>query len=469
MKNKIKIIGIAAATLLTVAPVVTSTSSVLAAETAKVTTTTNNSVAYFTYNGQKLENNAVVPLKEGLPIKEGETLLDIYDAAKDTVKFVSPDSNSDITLDINSIATQLCNQNVSFVGGNRNAAKIVAPITGFNLTLTGSYSRRDASGKWINEKVNVIIPFGTGEIKNAPQFKMEYTQDGKTNTINPNSMTLQVAKDSKFNPTDFVGSNGTRYKISASQSDKDSKSTEIKVLKNDVDTSKAGSFSTVQLEAKNAEGKTSTITYTVLVTPEGKQRLNLMPSNWVRGLEDQQVFYQGDEYYVSNETKIEDGISYTKIYRDANKKSGTWIQTMYFANPYSAPTIVEKTVMHKSLVYSYGGGSKYRHYAAFRKIYVDSKPVEFKGQKYYQVYEKDGKYTSDYLKASNIDGTKRTLKHNAYIYATSTRRADRKVLKKGTKVITYGGSYKFKNGKRYYRIEGATKTNKRYVKVANFE
>ncbi|GAA0194208.1 hypothetical protein GCM10008918_15330 [Lactobacillus kefiranofaciens subsp. kefiranofaciens] len=43
------------------------------------------------------------------------------------------------------------------------------------------------------------------------------------------------------------------------------------------------------------------------------------------------------------------------------------------------------------------------------------------------------------------------------------------MLRKGDTITTYGGSYKFKNGKRYYRIEGATSTNKRYVKVVNFE
>ncbi|AZA20735.1 SLAP domain-containing protein [Lactobacillus helveticus] len=78
-------------------------------------------------------------------------------------------------------------------------------------------------------------------------------------------------------------------------------------------------------------------------------------------------------------------------------------------------------------------------------------------------------YDEAYIKASNIDGIKRTLKHNAYVYATSKRRADYTVLKKGQTITTYGGSYKFKNGKRYYRVAGATVTNKRYVKVVNFK
>ena len=44
----------------------------------------------------------------------------------------------------------------------------------------------------------------------------------------------------------------------------------------------------------------------------------------------------------------------------------------------------------------------------------------------------------------------------------------RRVLKKGTKVTTYGGSYNFKNDKRYFRIEGATASKKMYVRISNF-
>ncbi|AZR14603.1 hypothetical protein CEE77_00530 [Lactobacillus crispatus] len=36
---------------------------------------------------------------------------------------------------------------------------------------------------------------------------------------------------------------------------------------------------------------------------------------------------------------------------------------------------------------------------------------------------------------------------------------------KGSTVTTYGGSYKFKNGKRYYRIGGPAK---QYVRTSNF-
>lgn len=90
---------------------------------------------------------------------------------------------------------------------------------------------------------------------------------------------------------------------------------------------------------------------------------------------------------------------------------------------------------------------------------MDPEIIKINGSQYYKLTGKN-----QYVKVSNIDGVKRKVKHNAYVYATSTRRANHKVIKKGSTIVTYGGSYKFKNDKRYYRVGGPTK---QYVKVAN--
>ncbi|MBP2058938.1 hypothetical protein J2Z60_002129 [Lactobacillus colini] len=121
---------------------------------------------------------------------------------------------------------------------------------------------------------------------------------------------------------------------------------------------------------------------------------------------------------------------------------------------------VQKTVMHNAAIYDKNGKNTGKVYKSYQNVYVDSDTVKIKGSEYYKVSNKD-----QYLKVGNIDGTKRTLTHNAYVYATSTRRANNTVLKKGSSVTTYGGSYKFKNGKRYYRVGGP---KKQYVKVSNF-
>ncbi|MBD5431219.1 MAG: hypothetical protein HDR41_01915 [Lactobacillus sp.] len=57
---------------------------------------------------------------------------------------------------------------------------------------------------------------------------------------------------------------------------------------------------------------------------------------------------------------------------------------------------------------------------------------------------------------------KRTLKHNAYIYDKKGKRVGKKVLKKHSKVSTYGKAIKL-HGKNFYRI-----SKNQYVKKANF-
>lgn len=74
------------------------------------------------------------------------------------------------------------------------------------------------------------------------------------------------------------------------------------------------------------------------------------------------------------------------------------------------------------------------------------------------------KNKKQYLKANNIDGVKRKVKHNSYVYASSTRKAELKVIKAGSTVTTYGGAYQFKNGQLYYRIGGP---KKQYIKAQN--
>jgi hypothetical protein len=128
---------------------------------------------------------------------------------------------------------------------------------------------------------------------------------------------------------------------------------------------------------------------------------------------------------------------------------------------------VAKTIMHNAYYYDKDakrvGTDKLTRY---NSVTVSPKTTTINGKAYYEVVE-NGKLSGKYINADNIDGTKRTLKHNAYVYASSKKRANKVVLKKGTEVTTYGGSYKFKNGQRYYKI-GAN-TEKTYVKVANFD
>ena len=131
-----------------------------------------------------------------------------------------------------------------------------------------------------------------------------------------------------------------------------------------------------------------------------------------------------------------------------------------------------KTIMHASYYYNKEGkrvGTD--KIGAYNTVNVLPTTVKLAdGKTYYQVVE-NGKAVDKYINAGNIDGTKRTLKHNAYVYKNNgkakTQKSGKKtkkvLVKKGTEVTTYGAKFNI-NGKAYYRIG----RNNEYVKVANF-
>ena len=155
-----------------------------------------------------------------------------------------------------------------------------------------------------------------------------------------------------------------------------------------------------------------------------------------------------------------DGTSYTRLNSSNSNlvvKTG-WLTGAYVGDDDSTQTTV--FTMHKALMYDKNGNKTGKAFRQFRNIDVYSNKVTIKGVQYYRVYN-----TLYYVKAANIDGIKRMLKKNSYIYQTGSKRANKKVLKKGSTVTTYGSSFKFANGKRYYRVG----KGKQYVPVANFE
>ena len=77
--------------------------------------------------------------------------------------------------------------------------------------------------------------------------------------------------------------------------------------------------------------------------------------------------------------------------------------------------------------------------------------------KFYKLAGKD-----QYIKVGNVDGTSRSLKHNSYVYKSTGKRANKKTLKKGSSVTTYGKSFMIA-GHQMYRIG-----KNQYVKKANF-
>ena len=155
-----------------------------------------------------------------------------------------------------------------------------------------------------------------------------------------------------------------------------------------------------------------------------------------------------------------DGTSYTRL-NGAN--SDLVVKTGWFTGAYKGDDDATKTTvftMHKALMYDKNGNKTGKAFRQFRNIDVYADKVTIGNTQYYRVYN-----TLYYVKAANIDGTKRMLKKNSYIYKTGSKRANKKGLKKGSTVTTYGSSFKFANGKRYYRVG----KGKQYVPVANFQ
>ena len=123
---------------------------------------------------------------------------------------------------------------------------------------------------------------------------------------------------------------------------------------------------------------------------------------------------------------------------------------------------INKMIMHTAVAYDKDGNSTGVKYNAFSYARLVASPVKIGDGIYYKVADKD-----QYLKATNIDGVTRRITHNTYIYSTSTRRTsyqNRWKLYRGQTITTYGGSYRFKNGKHCFRVGGPAK---QYVKSYN--
>ena len=133
------------------------------------------------------------------------------------------------------------------------------------------------------------------------------------------------------------------------------------------------------------------------------------------------------------------------------------ITYIYTKNDIGLSPII-RTVFHNSYVYDENGVRKTREYFAGETVKTYGTKL-IQGKKYYDLGN------NDFVKAVNITGVNRKLKHNAYIYTKKNKkvkRLGRKVLKKNKKVRTYGGAVKVHN--KWYYIIGKNQ----FVKKANF-
>lgn len=247
-------------------------------------------------------------------------------------------------------------------------------------------------------------------------------------------------------------------------------STDLTKLTPKVDVSKvntkvAGKYP-VTVSATNADGKTTKATFYLTVGVKGASYKTVqsdgdVPVYKIEGntvTDTKTTVKNGDQIAVFGDPIKVGDKSYTRI---NSADSNLYVETKYVDGSFKPADKVKKTVMHNAYIYDKDhkrvGTNMLRAYTSVEVIGAATKLAD--GSLVYQIGD------NQYVMADNIDGTVRTLSHNAYVYKTSKKRADGRVLRKGAKVTTYGSPYTFKNGKSYYRIGGPSK---QYVKVANF-
>lgn len=132
--------------------------------------------------------------------------------------------------------------------------------------------------------------------------------------------------------------------------------------------------------------------------------------------------------------------------------------------PATVPSTGNVTIMHAAYTYELKDGKLTRVSSADTLHAYSEVPVygttTVNGKKYYRV---SGEHEW-YINAGNVDGTSRTLNHNSYVYNNKGKRVKSEgTWKKGSKHTTYGAAMNIK-GNRMYRVN-----KNRYVKVVNFD
>ncbi|MCT6854256.1 MAG: SLAP domain-containing protein, partial [Lactobacillus panisapium] len=302
----------------------------------------------------------------------------------------------------------------------------------------------------------------------------------KTNTVPTNGKSATTTIDSIDDLVDsannslnvnYVPINGIvdtaaiKRAFTAQVSEQNTTPLDVTIDTSKVNTKVAGKYP-VTVSATNADKKTSNVIFLLTVGAKGATYKTVqsdgdIPVYKIEGntvTDTKTTVKNGDQIAVFGDAIKVGDKSYTRI---NSADSDLYVETKYVDGSFKPAEKTSKTVMHNAYIYDKDHkrvGTK--TLAAYTKVDVLGAATKLAdGSLVYQIGD------NQYVMADNIDGTVRTLSHNAYVYKTSKKRADRRVLRKGAKVTTYGSPYTFKNGKAYYRIGGPAK---QYVKVANF-
>ena len=431
-----------------------------------------------------VNDGSTVSLNE---IANGFTPDSLLSAIKQHYAWKTSDQSND-NIEMTTTASDVESQLVAQALKRASNGSFDYPANGFNLKLTAKTENGNTAS--ITVRINASVNY------NAPAFVFDgnvYYNDnvmsnGKTsgNLVLKDTDKTKVIVNGKFNDA-IVTDSVKAYVQSAYGANDFDKNPEalaahqqlvnpsnIKIDSSKVNASVAGMYP-VTITATNPAGFTSKlVVYAIVMGPTEKApqeyvkadntKVYNINGNVVSEAANVPALSKGAAVYTFGKVTV-NGVEYTRINKEGSNefvKSSDLTATKPDTTVLSQP----KTIMHNAYYYDKDakrvGTDKLTRY---NSVNVAMSTTTIKGKAYYEVIE-NGKATGKFINADNIDGTKRTLKHNAYVYKSSKKRANKVVLKKGEEVTTYGGTYTFKNGKQYYKIGNDTK--KTYVKASNF-
>ena len=472
MKKNLRIVSVAAAALLAVAPVAASAVSVNAADTTSTSTTTTststttNSNVTLNLNGAgstatdaantvNVSSNFSLnaPVKANNAVTANATLGGELTANLNGTSVSSSlaDAAQDVTVSDGNTNLYSYNKDTKKVENNLN--NVVAGQS-YTLTLTNvGFSFGSAmKNKTVTVKLAAGELSGKNVTKNADgSYKLTLDQYGNATELTY-TQSLKAYNQGNTNSVFFINQNSGTTETKGLYLTLANGNGELNV--NDVLTNIEKQYTAVQYNDSKFMSSTEKDSPVTITTNKDAVIAELKKQNITVNAAGN--FTAPDTFTVTLNAKS-----------SINGKTGQLVVTVSVPNGKKTTVdSVSKTIMHNAYYYDKDakrvGTDKLTRY---NSVTVSPKTTTINGKAYYEVVE-NGKATGKFINADNIDGTKRTLKHNAYVYKSSKKRANKVVLKKGTEVTTYGGSYTFKNGKQYYKI--GNNTEKTYVQASNF-
>ena len=461
MKKNLRFVSVAAAALLAVAPVAATVSTVNAADSSAVTTATNSTSA--ANNNVSLNlNGAGDTANNAANIVNVSSNFSLNAPVKDTNNNVTANATlgGELTATLNgttvssSLADAAQDVTVSSTDGN-----------------TKFYSYNKDTNKLENNLNNVVA--GTDYKLTLTNMGFSFGSSMKNKTI-----TVKVAKDATLNGKtgdvqvtldQYGNATGLTYTQTLHAYNQSVTNAVYFINVNSGTTETKGTWMTLANNGKlNVSSVLDSLTKQYNAVQYSNNAFNKIDITTTAADVTAELKKAGVDVDASGNFTAPDTFTVTlNAKSDVNGKTASLPVVVTVPNGKSTVVpSVSKTIMHNAYYYDKDakrvGTDKLTRY---NSVTVSPKTTTINGKAYYEVVE-NGKLSGKYINADNIDGTKRTLKHNAYVYASSKKRANKVVLKKGTEVTTYGGSYTFKNGKQYYKI--GNNTEKTYVKASNF-